>query len=46
METNHPLVSLSDLYPNLALDTTPPNAIGFHTLAGPTVTVVASKYSG
>lgn len=46
VETNHPLVSLSALYPELPLDSTPPNAFGFHTLAGPTVTVVASKYSG
>ena len=45
METNHPILAPSTLYPDLILPSTPPNAIGFQSMAGPTVTIVASKYS-
>ena len=49
VDTNHPVVSLHALFPSLlpmGEEGGPQNAMGFRLLAGPEVTIVASKSSG
>ena len=49
VDTNHPVVSLRALFPSLLPveeEGGPQNAMGFRLLAGPEVTIVASKSSG
>ena len=49
VDTNHPVVSLHALFPSLlpmGEEGGPQNAMGFWLLAGPEVTIVASKSSG
>lgn len=49
LDTNKPAMSLHTLFPSLlpsADENAPPNAMGFKLLAGPEVTIVASKSSG
>jgi Bardet-Biedl syndrome 9 protein len=48
LDTNKPAVSLHSLFPSLlppSPDNAPPNAMGFRLLAGPEITIVASKSS-
>ena len=49
LDTNRPAVSLHSLFPSLlppAIEDAPPNAMGFKLLAGPELTIVASKSAG